>query len=213
MPVGRIVLRGALQIPPQPRGCVIFAHGAGGSRRNPRNRRVAEALHDVGLATLLFNLLTLEERADESLSRRLRADLPLLAGRLVAALVWMRRQPGLGDLPTGFFGVGTGAAVAMLAAVDVPEVRAVVVRGGRTDLASHVVPRFRTPMQLIVGGNDDLHTAINLETWARLTGEKSIEIVPGAGHLFEEPGALDNVAALAARWFSVHLHPTDRPLR
>jgi putative phosphoribosyl transferase len=203
---GSVTLDGELRVPPRPHGLVLFAHGSGSSRHSPRNQRVAEALHDVGLATLLFDLLSPGEEPDHAYNARLRFDIALLAQRLRLATQWARRHPETAELLIGYFGASTGAAAALVAAAaENAGVGAVVARGGRVDLAEDAIEDLRAPTMLIVGGNDETIAALNLESWARLRCEKSIEIIPGAGHLFEEPGALDNVAALAARWFSEHL--------
>lgn len=206
IPADTIELEGEFHVPPQPRGLVLFAHGSGSSRHSPRNQHVAEFLHGVGLATLLFDLLSPAEEPEGEFNAVLRFDIALLAERLRLATEWARRQPDAAGLPVGYFGASTGAAAALVAAANrAAGVRAVVTRGGRVDLAERAVPQLRVPTMLIVGANDDTAAALNLETWARLHCEKSIEIIPGAGHLFEEPGALDNVAALAGRWFEQHL--------
>ena len=206
IPAGGVMLEGDLRVPPRAHGLVLFAHGSGSSRHSPRNQRVAEALHDVGLATLLFDLLSPGEEPDHAYNARLRFDIALLAQRLRLATQWVRRQPATAELLIGYFGASTGAAAAIVAAAaEKIAVGAVVARGGRVDLAQEAIYELRAPTMLIVGGNDESIAALNLESWARLHCEKSIEIIPGAGHLFEEPGALDNVAALAARWFSEHL--------
>ena len=206
IPAGKVTLHGHLHVPPQPRGLVIFAHGTGSSRHSPRNQRVADFLHDVGLATLLFDLLSPAEEPENAYNARLRFDISLLAQRLRLATQWMRDQAGLAGLLAGYFGASTGAAAALAAAAAPGSgVAAVVTRGGRPDLAGAALPNLAAPTMLIVGGNDEAVAALNLEAWARLQCQKAIEIIPGAGHLFEEPGALDNVAALAARWFSDHL--------
>lgn len=206
IPAGRVTLPADLNVPPDPAGLVIFAHGMASSRHNPRHQRVATRLHDAGLATLLVDLLSPDEELDDAANPVLRSDVTLLAHRLRAATDWTGSQPELAGIPLGYFGASTGAAAAFLAAADFPDrVRAIVSRGGRTAVADLAVLRIRAPTLLIVGGADDRTAAMNLETWARLRCTKSIEIIPGAGHLFEEPGALDNVAALAANWFTTHL--------
>jgi putative phosphoribosyl transferase len=209
IPAGNITLHGLLQLPPQPHGLVLFAHNSGSSRHSPRNQRVAEFLHEAGLATLLFNLLSREEEPADTFNARLRFDVEFLARRLRAATAWARQQPETAELPLGYFGASSGAAAAFVAAdSDRAAIRAIVTRGARIELSAPVVRNLHTPTMLIVGGKDESVAALNLEIWAQLRCEKSIEIIPGAGHLFEEPGALDNVAALAARWFSEHLRNT-----
>jgi dienelactone hydrolase len=206
-------LPGTLTLPQHPRGIVLFAHGSGSSRFSPRNLRVATALAQAGFATLLFDLLTeAEERIDES-TRELRFDINLLAARLMGATAWLGERHDLASLPVGFFGASTGAAAALVAASAVPAVKAVVSRGGRPDLAAEALPLVRAPTLLIVGGADPIVLDLNRSALAALRTEKRLEIVPGATHLFEEPGALDNVIELARDWFSRHLGvtaPADR---
>lgn len=214
IPAGRVTLHGHLQVPPQAHGLVLFAHGSGSSRHSPRNLRVADFLHQVGLATLLFDLLAPAEEPEGAFNAGLRSDISLLAQRLRTATLWARQQAELGELPVGYFGAGTGAAAALTAAAaPAAGVSAIVTRGGRTDLAADHLARIQSPTMLIVGSNDASVAALNLEAWARLRCEKAIEIIPGAGHLFEEPGALDNVTALAARWFNAHLTGALLPSR
>lgn len=200
-------LPGDLGLPAHPFGVVVFAHGSGSSRNSPRNRNVAGALRAAGLATLLFDLLTPEEAAD----RANVFDIPLLADRVCAALRWIGHQPGLAALPVGLFGASTGAAAALVAAAQMPEaVRAVVSRGGRPDLAGIALAQVRTPTLLIVGGEDNQVIDLNRAALAALTCTKALRIVPGATHLFEEPGTLDQVVALAQGWFTLHLKfPSD----
>lgn len=195
------VLEGALAMPRGALGLVLFAHGSGSSRLSPRNRQVAAALEARGIGTLLFDLLTADEGAD----RANVFDIALLASRLAAAARWASGQPEVRDLPLGYFGASTGGAAALVAAADGPvRVAAIVSRGGRPDLAGNALERVRTPTLLIVGGDDeavlDLHRRVlpRLGAWARL------EVIPGATHLFEEAGALDEVARLAADWFAAH---------
>ncbi|MDO9525573.1 MAG: dienelactone hydrolase family protein, partial [Gemmobacter sp.] len=188
-----------------------FAHGSGSSRNSPRNRQVAGALQAAGLATLLFDLLTPEEAAD-------RANvfcIPLLADRVCAALRWIGHQPGLAGLPVGLFGASTGAAAALVAAAQMPDVAlAVVSRGGRPDLAGPALAEVRAPTLLVVGGEDHQVIDLNRAALASLTCTKALQIVPGATHLFEEPGTLDQVVALAQTWFSMHLKgPSDHGRR
>lgn len=203
---GQTTLHGYLHMPLEANGLVIFAHGCGSGRNGPRNQRVAEVLHDVGLATLLFDLLSPSEAPADAFHAQLWFDVKLLAARLRAALRWAREKPEIADLPIGLFGASTGAAAAIIAAEqEGPNVSAVVTRGGRPELSNGAVQHLRVPTLLVVGGNDSAAVPSNLEVWAQLRCEKAIEIIPGAGHFFEEPGALENVAALAARWFSEHL--------
>jgi putative phosphoribosyl transferase len=203
---GGVALDGDLTIPPNTRGIVLFAHGSGSSRFSSRNRAVARALNEAGLATLLLDLLTPEEEAVDQYTARLRFDIPRLAQRLVAATDWLRRQPETRELPIGCFGASTGAAAALIAVAERPDaVAAVVSRGGRPDLAGPALSRVRAPTLLIVGGSDEPVIAMNEEAFEQLTGEKRLEIIPGATHLFEEPGALERVAALARAWFLRYL--------
>ncbi len=188
---------------PQGRACglVVFAHGSGSSRLSPRNTFVAEALQHAGLATLLFDLLTDEEAAD----RRNVFDIPLLADRLRQAASWVIRLAAVRGLPLGFFGASTGAAAALMAAASRKDVRAIVGRGGRPDLAGEALARVTAPTLLIVGGNDPDVLALNASAQRRLRCEHRLEVVPGATHLFEEAGALESVVVLARGWFLAHL--------
>lgn len=206
VPAGDAVLDGDLALPSDPVGVVAFAHGSGSSRHSPRNRRVAEELRAGGLGTLLLDLLTPGEEHADRATGHLRFDVGLLAARLGAALEWLAGDPRTADLPVGCFGASTGAAAALLAAAQRPErVRAVVSRGGRPDLAGDALPGVRTPTLLIVGGADPPVLALNEQARARMTAPTHLEVVPGAGHLFEEPGALERVAELARDWFARHL--------
>lgn len=193
-------LPGLLMVPDGATGIVVFAHGSGSSRLSPRNQHVALGLNRAGLATLLFDLLLPEEAED----RRNVFDIPLLAGRLEEALDWFRGEGGaLADLPIGLFGASTGAAAALIAAARRPEdVSAVVSRGGRPDLAAGMLAKVKAPTLLVVGGYDDVVIELNERARDMLTCEKRLEIVPGATHLFEEPGTLDVVIELAATWFA-----------
>lgn len=200
--IGAQHLPGELALPPAPRGVVVFAHGSGSSRLSPRNQRVAQALHARALATLLFDLLTDDEAAD----RRNVFDIALLASRLGDAIDALRGRPAAAALPVGLFGASTGAAAALVAAADRPDaVAAVVSRGGRPDLAGDALPRVRAPTLLIVGGADREVLALNEDAARRLRCVHELAVVPGATHLFEEPGALEHVAALAADWFVARL--------
>jgi putative phosphoribosyl transferase len=206
LPAGEVILTGDLTVTAGARGVVAFAHGSGSSRHSPRNRSVAAFLQDAGLATLLFDLLTAEEERAERRTGHLRFDIGLLAGRLVVATDWLRSQPGVSALPVGFFGASTGGGAALVAAAQRPDVvRAVVSRGGRPDLAGDALPRVQAPTLLIVGGHDEPVIGMNRDAFARLSCEKRLEIVPGATHLFEEPGTLERVSALARDWFTRHL--------
>ncbi len=201
-------LNGELMLPRNPQGIVIFAHGSGSSRFSPRNQYVAGVLQAAGLGTLLFDLLTEEEEEREFYTRHLRFDIPLLAERLAGATRWLEGQAEARQLRLGFFGSSTGAAAALIAAAQVGErAGAVVSRGGRPDLAEAVLDQVRSPTLLIVGGRDYPVIDLNQRAYERLRVEKELRIVPGATHLFEEPGALEQVAQLAADWFTRHLHP------
>jgi dienelactone hydrolase len=206
IPAGEVVLDGDLSLGERARGAVVFAHGSGSSRFSPRNRHVAARLQAAGLATLLMDLLTREEERVDEVTRELRFDIPLLARRLTAAVDWLADQPETAELPIGAFGASTGAAAALIAAAERPAaVRAVVSRGGRPDLAGDALERVVAPTLLIVGELDPVVLELNRQALARLRGPKALEIVPGATHLFEEPGALEQVARLAADWFGEHL--------
>lgn len=199
---GRVVLEGILAIPESARGIVLFAHGSGSSRHSPRNRFVASELNDAGLATLLIDLLTPEEEAVDNYTAELRFDIGLLAERLVGATDWLGSQSETRGLQVGYFGASTGAGAALVAAARRPDlVGAIVSRGGRPDLAGPILSLVRAPTLLIVGGNDHPVIGMNREALARLEVEKEMNIVPGATHLFEEPGALEEVARLATAWF------------
>jgi putative phosphoribosyl transferase len=201
-----VTLEGDLTLPADARGVVLFAHGSGSSRHSPRNRYVARMLREAGLGTLLMDLLTREEEQAEARTGHLRFDLPLLARRLETALDWIENDAETRDLPVGLFGASTGGGAALVAAAARPEsVRAVVSRGGRPDLAGPALALVRAPTLLIVGGHDHPVIAMNRDALAQLQCEKRLEIVPGATHLFEEPGTLEQVARLAAGWFARYL--------
>jgi putative phosphoribosyl transferase len=201
-----ISLKGDLVVPERARGIVAFAHGSGSSRLSPRNRYVAGVLQAGGLGTLLFDLLTAAEEEVDMRTRELRFDIPLLAERLIGATDWLAQRPEAEGLTLGYFGASTGAAAALIAAAQRhTRVGAVVSRGGRPDLASAALPHVRAPTLLIVGGLDHAVIEMNRDALARLTCEKRLEIVPGATHLFEEPGTLERVADLATVWFAGHL--------
>ncbi len=204
-----LFLDGDLSIPQEARGTVLFAHGSGSSRHSPRNRYVAQVLQKAGLATLLMDLLTGEEEAVDLSTRQLRFDIDLLAQRLISAVDWLGKQEPLRLQPLGAFGASTGAAAALIAAAARPDrVAAVVSRGGRPDLAGAALPHVQAPTLLIVGGNDFQVIPLNRQALAQLgTVESRMEIVPEATHLFEEPGALETVARLAAGWFTRYLVP------
>jgi putative phosphoribosyl transferase len=200
-----VLLAGTLELPAATSALVIFAHGSGSSRHSPRNRQVAHVLHEQGLGTLLFDLLTAEEEDDEE-NRELRFDIPFLAQRLRAASAWARQQPATGRLRLGYFGSSTGAAAALVAAADERgKVGAIVSRGGRPDLAGDALERVDAPTLLIVGGDDEPVVSMNYAAASRLNCRHAVEVIPGATHLFQELGALDLVAAMAARWFVENL--------
>lgn len=195
-----------LTLPDRARGVILFAHGSGSSRKSPRNRLVARQLQELGFATLLLDLLTAAEERIDLRTRHLRFDIPLLARRLVAAADWLAAGDGTTGLPIGAFGASTGAAAALIAAAERPEaIRAVVSRGGRPDLATDALPRVHAPTLLIVGALDSQVIPLNQSAFDVLAGEKQLVLVPGATHLFEEPGALDEVSRLAGEWFTRHL--------
>jgi putative phosphoribosyl transferase len=199
-------LIGILGIPPAATGVVVFAHGSGSGRLSPRNRFVARVLNEAGLATLLLDLLTVDEEAVDDRTAELRFDIGLLAERVVLATDWLAKAE-VAALPVGYFGASTGAAAALVAAARRPEqVKAVVSRGGRSDLAADDLPLVQAPTLLIVGGNDGPVIDLNRQALGRLgSKEKQLQVVPGASHLFEEPGTLEEVARLAANWFTRHL--------
>ena len=201
VPVGDVALAGLLTLLPGAQGVVVFAHGSGSGRLSPRNQAVADELGRAGFGTLLLDLLTSEEEVEDRRSARLRFDIGLLGKRVVGAIDWLA-----GDLPLGCFGASTGAAAALIAAAERPDrVRAVVSRGGRPDLAGDALGRATAATLLIVGGRDLEVLRLNRQAQSALAGESSLEVVPRAGHLFEEPGALERVAALACDWFAQHL--------
>lgn len=203
---GPVTLDGSLGIPQGAAGVVLFAHGSGSSRHSPRNRFVAEELRGAGLATLLIDLLTQEEEAIDVRTAELRFDIGLLAERLIGATRWLLENADTARLRVGYFGASTGAAAALVAAADLPDaVHTVVSRGGRPDLAGDALERVQAPTLLIVGGADAPVIEMNEQALARLRVEKRLDIVPGASHLFEEPGALEEVARLARTWLFEHL--------
>jgi dienelactone hydrolase len=210
IPSDDILLDGTLTVPDAPRGIVVFAHGSGSSRLSPRNRNVAGVLENAGLATLLFDLLSADEYRQDVFSAEYRFDIPLLARRLGGALGWVRSHAVLSSLRVGIFGASTGAAAALSAAARDDTVRAVVSRGGRPDLAREALELVKAPTLLIVGEMDNEVVRLNQFAAEKLACEHQIEIVPGATHLFEEPGALEQVAQRAAQWFVKWLASDER---
>ena len=209
-------LEGILSVPDDAQGLVVFVHGSGSSRHSPRNQYVAETLQEGGLATLLFDLLTASEEEIDLRTRHIRFDIDLLARRTAGVLEWLDLQPYAYDLKRGLFGSSTGAAAALMAAAELPEkVDAVVSRGGRPDLAGEALSKVQAPTLLIVGGNDETVIDLNEQALEEMQpGEdKKLMIVPGASHLFEEPGTLEYAARLATDWFQTHLEPGGRPLK
>ncbi|HQR36454.1 MAG TPA: dienelactone hydrolase family protein [Blastocatellia bacterium] len=206
VPLGQISLRGKLDVPAKASSVVLFAHGSGSSRLSPRNQFVAEVIRKAGLGTLLFDLLTPNEEAIDAQTRHLRFDITMLARRLAAATEWIKNREETAHLRIGYFGASTGAAAALIAASEFGNgIRAVVSRGGRPDLAGEALPRVTAPTLLIVGGLDEVVIRLNEEALAQLRCVKKLKIVPGATHLFEEPGTLEEVARLAADWFRLQL--------
>jgi len=211
VPAGDVELEGDLGLPGGAQGIVLFVHGSGSSRLSPRNRAVAAGLRQGGLGTLLFDLLTPSEEQVDAVTRRLRFDIGLLARRTVAAADWLGTRPETAGLSIGAFGASTGAAAALIAAAERPHaIGAVVSRGGRPDLAVEALGQVRAPTLLVVGGEDRVVIGMNDEALAALPPglEKRLDIVPGATHLFEEPGALEEVTRLARDWFAAHLSGT-----
>jgi dienelactone hydrolase len=210
VPAGGARLEGDLTVPREPIGTVVFAHGSGSGRFSPRNQYVATELVRSGLAALLMDLLTPREEAIDRRTAHLRFDIRLLSERVTAAIDWLASDAEVGSLPVGGFGASTGAAAALVAAADRPrKVRAVVSRGGRPDLAGEALRRVTAPTLLIVGSRDPDVLRLNQQAQRLLAGESRLEIVPGATHLFEEGGALEQVAALARDWFVCHLREVD----
>jgi putative phosphoribosyl transferase len=205
-----VSLQGDLIVPHQPKGIVLFAHGSGSSRLSTRNRFVAEVLQKGGIGTLLFDLLTPEEDTDY----QQRFDIPLLSRRLILATDWLSGYPEMSHFPFGYFGASTGAPAALIAAAEMEnDIKCVVSRGGRPDLAMEILEQVRTPTLLIVGGRDDQVLEWNRQALEKLAGPKKLAIVPGATHLFEEAGTLEKAAALAKDWFLKYLEPGDQSSR
>jgi putative phosphoribosyl transferase len=204
---GHVVLEGNLTLPEGAQGIVLFAHGSGSSRHSPRNRYVAQVLSDAGLATLLIDLLTADEEAAERWTRHLRFNIGLLTERLVGATDWLKHNSETEHLRIGYFGASTGAGAALVAAAERPQdIGAIVSRGGRPDLAGSALAQVQAPTLLIVGGHDFPVIEMNQEALDQLHVPKQLTIVPGATHLFEEPGTLEEVARLASLWFGQYLH-------
>jgi len=203
---GSVTLEGNLSLPDHAIALVLFAHGSGSSRHSPRNQFVARTLNDTGLATLLFDLLTPEEELVDTRTAELRFDIDLLAKRLVHATKWAKRQEQTRDWRIGYFGSSTGGGAALVAAAQLPDdVDAVVSRGGRPDLAGAALPKVQAPTLLIVGGQDDIVIELNEQARDQMRCQVKLKIIPGATHLFEEPGALEQVAKLASDWFRDHI--------
>jgi dienelactone hydrolase len=201
-----VELDGYLSIPTAATGVVVFAHGSGSSRHSPRNRYVADILNEGSLATLLIDLLNADEQEVDQQTARLRFDIPFLANRLVAITQWLRDQPQVRGLRIGYFGASTGAGAALVAAAELPRlIQAVVSRGGRPDLAGEALERVHAPTLAVVGGNDSVVLDLNLKALRRMKCVTALQVIPGAGHLFEEPGALEEVAKLARAWFTEEL--------
>jgi putative phosphoribosyl transferase len=208
--VGGVEVDGDLRVPERAAGLVIFAHGSGSSRFSRRNRAVAETLEAAGFGTLLLDLLTAQEESVDERTRQYRFDIGLLGRRVIGAVDWARAEPNLQQLPIALFGASTGAAAALVAAAARPAiVRAVISRGGRPDLAGAALPLVKAPTLLIVGGNDGPVIEMNREAMRRMRAPVELVIVPGATHLFEEPGALEQVAAFAVRWCRRYLERGD----
>lgn len=213
IPAGAAWLYGDLGLPPQPAGLVLFAHGSGSGRHSARNRQVARALERAGFATLLFDLLTAAEERIDVRTREHRFDIALLTRRMETAVAWSRTQDITRELPLGLFGASTGSAAALIAAAQLGQhVSAVVSRGGRPDLAGPAaLAAVSAPTLLIVGGADHTVLSLNQDALQHLRCTRELVVVPGATHLFEEPGALERVADLAAAWFAAHLHQAEHP--
>jgi len=199
-------IEGNLVVPSSAKGIVLFAHGSGSSRFSPRNRYVAGVLNKAGIATLLIDLLTQEEEEVDVRTGQFRFDIELLNERLMSAAEWLKKNPRTKKLGLGLFGASTGAAAALITAVQLPDyVKAVVLRGGRPDLAMEYLKKVKAPTLFIVGGKDTVVLDLNRKAMMQVSAEKKLEIVPGASHLFEEPGKLEEVARLSTAWFLEHL--------
>jgi putative phosphoribosyl transferase len=208
--VNQEILEGDLTIPEKARAIVLFVHGSGSSRLSPRNQHVAQTLNQAGFATLLFDLLTNKEENIDNLTAEYRFDIDLLTNRLIKTTKWVVENPATKNMSIGYFGASTGAAAALLAAAKLPEtVKAIVSRGGRPDLAERSLKNVQTPTLLMIGGNDEPVILMNNFAFEKLQCEKKIVIIPGATHLFEEAGKLEDVAELAHNWFKEHLVSQD----
>jgi putative phosphoribosyl transferase len=213
IPVGRVRLNGDLTVPAEARGLVLFAHGSGSSRLSPRNRYVAGLLQESSIATLLFDLLTPEEEKEDNFTGHLRFNIDLLAERLGIVTRWFLEENEQRDFELGYFGASTGAAAALMAAAELEDhIEAVVSRGGRPDLAGDALPRVKASTLLIVGGEDHVVIELNEQAYNQLRTERELKIIPGATHLFEERGALEQVARLASDWFLKHFHAPHKTL-
>ena len=211
IPLEITALQGDLSISPDPSGLVVFVHGSGSSRFSPRNRHVAEQLNKHGLATLLLDLLTEDENDIDSETMQYRFDIPMLADRTSLVVSWVRKQPGLERLPIGLFGASTGAAAALITAAAMPDqVSAVVSRGGRPDLAKEALSKVQAPTLLIVGSRDRVVINLNEKAVKQMKCIRELKIIPGATHLFEEPGTMEQVADAAAGWFSTYLQSSQQ---
>ena len=210
IPVGGVLLEGELRLPENAPGVVLFAHGSGSSRHSPRNQFVAGVIREAGIGTLLFDLLTNDEERQDTATGVLRFDIALLAKRLVGATRWIEKQPETSGLKVGYFGASTGGGAALVAATELGVgIAAVVSRGGRPDLAGDALPKVKSPTLLVVGGYDEMVISLNDDAFAKLRCEKDFRIVPGATHLFEEPGTLEQVAQISADWFSKHMENSN----
>ncbi len=206
IPLGRVIVEGNLTLPSGAIGIVLFAHGSGSSRFSPRNQYVAKEFNKAKIGTLLFDLLTSEEEEQDMFTAEYRFNIGLLAERLIGATQWLKENQQTGDFALGYFGASTGAAAALIGAAKLPnDISAVVSRGGRPDLAAEYLPRVTAPTLLLVGGFDSEVIELNRQAMARMTAEKKLVIIPGATHLFEEPGKLEEVAKASTDWFLKHL--------
>jgi putative phosphoribosyl transferase len=208
--VNEVTVEGNLMIPAGAQGLVLFAHGSGSSRHSPRNQHVAKVLSEAGIATLLFDLLTAEEEAEDLITGHLRFDIPMLAERVSGATNWVARDARTAGLRRGYFGASTGAAAALVAAAERDDIAALVSRGGRPDLAGGALPNVKAPTLLIVGGRDTYVIELNQMAMRQMRAPRELKIIPGASHLFEERGALEQVAAAAAEWFGRYLGEEER---